>query len=98
MNLPDELTIMTEMLAVLADCSQLGGTDTEAGMEALLAGSRRLAHSNRSPYFLLTLALSGWLGALEGIAAQGGIPMAEVIKRYASALAETDDELRGEAR
>lgn len=92
---PDELTIMTEMLAVLADCWKLGGTDTDAGMDALTSGARRLADRGRSAHFLLVLALSGWLGALEGVSAQGGITREEVIKRYASALAQADDESAG---
>jgi hypothetical protein len=92
MNQPDELAIMTEMLAVLADCWKLGGAESDAGMDALTDGARHLAGLGRSPHFLLVIALSGWLGALEGVSAQGGLPRDEVIKRYASALAQADDE------
>jgi hypothetical protein len=63
-------------------------------MDALTAGAQRLAGRGRTPHFLLVLALSGWLGALEGLSAQGGISRAEVIARYASALSQADDEER----
>ena len=91
-----EYVIMTEMLAILSDTSKLGGCDTDAGMDALYAGARRLTNKHYSPMFVVTMALSGWLGAMEGLVASQGITMSEVISRYASALAQAEDEYRAE--
>lgn len=83
---PDEQAIMTEMLAVLADVHAAGGVDTDPGWEALLAGARSVSAIGRKPYFLLVIALSGWLGALEGAAEAAGIDLSEVIARYAAGI------------
>lgn len=79
---------MMEMLAILADAYAAGGVGTDPGTDALIAGARKLSGYGLRPYFMLTLAMSGWLGVLEGAAQSASMEFSELIAQYAALIAD----------